>query len=128
MTIFAKSTMLAVWQGSELETQPSEVFYKKSCFQKFRNIHRKNVCWSPFLTKLQAFRRATFFKKGSYNTVVFLWIMRNFEIFSSCFWTCLWVQPIHSQILIKHFCWQENWVQNIFNPFCKITKMLYRLL
>ena len=54
---------------------------------KFRKFHRKYLCWSLFLIKLQAFRPVTLFKKDS-NTSVLLWI---WEILKKTFfyWTPL---------------------------------------
>ena len=34
------------------QKQPPEVFYKKNYSLKFRNIHRKHLCWGPFLITL----------------------------------------------------------------------------
>ena len=38
----------------------------------------KHICWSPFLTKLQAVRAAAILKRDS-NTNVFSWILQIFE-------------------------------------------------
>ena len=39
----------------EVQKQPPGVFCKKRCSEKFHNLTGKELCWSPFLTKLQAF-------------------------------------------------------------------------
>ena len=49
----------------------------RRCFQKFHSIHRKHLCWSLFLIKLQALQPATLFKRY-FNTDVFLLILRIF--------------------------------------------------
>ena len=52
--------------------QPPKVFYKKMyCWTSFAKFAGKNLCWSLFLIKMQAFRPTTLFKKCS-NTGVFL--------------------------------------------------------
>ena len=40
-----------------LQKQPQEVFYAKSCSEKFCNIYRKTLCWRLLLIKLQACNR-----------------------------------------------------------------------
>ena len=48
---------------SQFQKQPSEVFYRKSCSKKFRNIHRKTpVLESPF-DRLAGFKTCNFLKK-----------------------------------------------------------------
>ena len=44
---------------------------KKAVFNKFRNNHRKHLCWSLFLKKLQVRRSATLLKRYA-NSGVFL--------------------------------------------------------
>ena len=39
---------------SMLKKEPPQVFYKKNCLSKFRNIHRKTPLLESFLIKLQA--------------------------------------------------------------------------
>ena len=63
---------------SQFQKQPPEVFYRKSCSQKFRNIHRKApVLESPF-NRLAGFKTCNFLKKRlrhrcfNVNTVKFL--------------------------------------------------------
>ena len=46
-------------QRKLLQKQP-EVFFKKRRFPKFSKIHKKHLCWSHFLIKLQAFRPVNF--------------------------------------------------------------------
>ena len=43
--------------------QPLQVFYKKSVFKNFAIFTGKNLCWSLFLIKLQAFSPSDFTKK-----------------------------------------------------------------
>ena len=56
------------------QKQPLEVFYKKICVKNFAIFRVKHLCWSLFLTKLQAFRPATLFKETPAH-VFFLWIL-----------------------------------------------------
>ena len=45
---------------SQIQKQPPEVFYRKSCSEKFRNIHRKTfVLESPF-NRLAGFKTCCF--------------------------------------------------------------------
>ena len=46
---------------------------KKSFLKNFTNFTRLHLCWSLFLTKLQAFRPATLLKTDSNTAVKFLW-------------------------------------------------------
>ena len=69
----------------------------KSCFLKFRNIHRKTPVLESFLNKVAGleaypFRLATLLKRDS-NTGIFLWILKSFleQLFwktsaNRCFW------------------------------------------
>ena len=59
------------------QKQPAEVFSEKRCSRKFRDIHRKNLCWSLFLVKLQTFRPSTLVRRD-FNIGIFLWVLRNF--------------------------------------------------
>ena len=63
----------------EFQRQLFEDFLQNRCFWKLRNIHRKTpvAVLKSLLIKLQAFRPANLLKRDS-NTVVFLWILRNF--------------------------------------------------
>ena len=60
------------------EKQPPEVVCKKDVLKNFESFTEKHLCWSFFLTKLQAWRPATLFKKTL--TQMFL---RNFLKFKS---------------------------------------------
>ena len=51
------------------QKQPLKVFCKKSFIRNFANFTRKLLCWSLFLTKLQAFKPLS---KRDSNTAVFL--------------------------------------------------------
>ena len=53
------------------------MFYKKAVLKNFAIFTGKQLCWSLFLIKLQAFRLATLLKRDS-NTGVFLCILRSF--------------------------------------------------
>ena len=56
-----------IWYFQE---QPPEVFYKKRCSQRFRNIHRKTLLLESLFNKVAGFRPPTSLKKDS-NTGVF---------------------------------------------------------
>ena len=45
---------ISIFQMLRCRSSRREVFCKKSCSEKFPKIHRKNLCQSLFLTKLQA--------------------------------------------------------------------------
>ena len=47
------------------QKQSLEVFFSKSCSQIFLNIHRKHLCWIPFLMKLSTFRPETLLERDS---------------------------------------------------------------
>ena len=50
---------------SQFQKQPPEMFYRKSCFLKFRNIHRKTpVFESPFNRFADFKKNCNFLKKG----------------------------------------------------------------
>ena len=57
--------------GRHYQKQPLEAFYKKAVLKNFAILSGKQLCWSHFLIKLQAFRPATLLKRES-NTGVFL--------------------------------------------------------
>ena len=52
-------------QPTALEKQPTEMFCKKSCSQKFCKIHRKTPAPEYFFNKVRA---ATLFKKNTFFT------------------------------------------------------------
>ena len=54
---------------NDYRKQRPEVFCKKKCSQKFLKIHKKNLCWSLFLIKLQASDLQLYQKRNS-STVV----------------------------------------------------------
>ena len=56
------------------QNQPPNVFFKKSCSEKFRNIHRK----TPVLETPTVFECWSNFIKKWLQTFVFLWILQNF--------------------------------------------------
>ena len=58
-------------QVTDVTKQPPEVFYQKSCSQKFRKLTGKHLCWSLFLINLKAFRTAILLKLDI-NTGAFL--------------------------------------------------------
>ena len=60
-----------------LQRQPFVDVLQNKIFKNFAICTGKNLCWSFFVTKMQAFRSTVLFKRDS-NTVVFLWILRNF--------------------------------------------------
>ena len=47
-----------------MQKYPPEAFCKKAVLKFFSIFTGKRLCWSLFLLKLQAFRSATFIKKG----------------------------------------------------------------
>ena len=53
-----------------------QVFYKKNCSKKFRNIHEKTIV--SLFNKVAGQRSATLLKRDS-HTGVFLWILQNFQ-------------------------------------------------
>ena len=53
-----------------IKKQLTEVFYKTAVHKNFAIFTGKNLCWSLFLLKLEAFRSATSLKRDS-NTDVF---------------------------------------------------------
>ena len=53
---------------TNLQKQPSEVFYKKSCLKKIANFSEKHLCKSLFLIELQAFKMDYFNNN---------WVMEN---------------------------------------------------
>ena len=53
---------------TQLPGQNSEAA-AKGVLKKFENFTRKQLCWSPFFTKLQAFRPAMLLKRDSYKGV-----------------------------------------------------------
>ena len=55
----------------------SHMFFKIGLFTNFAVFTGKHLCWSLILIKLQAWRTTTLLNRDS-NTVVFLWILRNF--------------------------------------------------
>ena len=57
--------------------QPPEVFYKKSCSQKFHNIHVKTPVWGFLFNKVVGLQVCNFFKKRLQHRC-FLWIQQNF--------------------------------------------------
>ena len=51
--------------NKELEKQPQEVLYKKSCSNKSRNIHRNTPVLETLFNKVAGFRTATLLKRDS---------------------------------------------------------------
>ena len=84
---------------SNWKKQPPEVFYKKSCSEKFCNNFRKTLVLKSFLGWVwnkvaghQAVRPAVLLKRDS-NTEVFLWMSQHFK--QQLFWrtsaySCFW--------------------------------------
>ena len=58
------------------QKQLSEVLSKKAVLKNFAIFRGKQLCWSPFLIKLQAFRPAALLKKDS-KIGVFLWNLQS---------------------------------------------------
>ena len=56
----------------------SNKFFKIGALKNFTNFTVKYLCWSLFLTKLQAWRHA-FWLRRDFNTCVFLSNLRNFK-------------------------------------------------
>ena len=74
LQVYYKKAVLKIFAqfaGKYVQKQPPELFCKKSCCLKFRNIHRKTPV-------LEAFKPTALLKKES-NTGFFLWILRNFK-------------------------------------------------
>ena len=51
----------------KFQQQPREVFYEKSCFKKFRKIHRKTPVPDLFSNKVAGLRPATLLKKSLWH-------------------------------------------------------------
>ena len=60
------------FRGSRTHT-----FFKKGVLRHYTVFIGKYLCWSLFLTKFQALRLTTLFKRD-FSTGAFQWIMRNF--------------------------------------------------
>ena len=52
------------------QKQPPEVFYKKAVLTNFETVTGKNLCWSLFLIKFQAFRPAILTKVETLTQVL----------------------------------------------------------
>ena len=48
---------------SQFQEQPPEVLYRKSCYWKFRNIHRKTPVLESVFNRLAGFKTCNFLKK-----------------------------------------------------------------
>ena len=59
--------------SNDIQKQPSEMFYEKSCSLKYRNIRRKTIA----LDLIRLCLKATLLKRDS-NTGIFMLILRNF--------------------------------------------------
>ena len=78
----------------ETKEQPLEVFYKRSCSQKFRNIHRKTPVLESLFNNAGARQTCNILKKDS-NTSVFLWILQILKNFC--------------ERLLLGIMWYSNW-------------------
>ena len=65
--------------------------------ENFTNFTGKRLCWSLFLIKLQAWRAATLWKRGS-NTRVFLWNLQKTTFFTE-----------HLRLLLLSVLYLNNW-------------------
>ena len=76
-TKFSKLESISTIEDNYLEAATGGFFIKKAALKNFAIFTGKQLCWSLFLIKLQAFRLATLLKRDS-NTGVFLCILRSF--------------------------------------------------
>ena len=81
------TALLKNWQLND-QNEPPEVFYKKSCSYKFRNIYRKTPALELVLIK---------FIKETPAQVFSLWVLQNFK--EHLFWRksvngCSWMMEI----------------------------------
>ena len=90
----------------------SHIFLIISLLITFANFTGKHLCWSLFLTKMQALRPTILLERDS-NTSVFQWNLRNFEKiflqYTSCgfFWTfhqVLFITPAPVHKCSAKFC------------------------
>ena len=56
----------------------SQIFFKIGVLKDFGDFTGKNLCWSLFLIKLQAWRPSTLLRRDC-NTGIFLWISKIFR-------------------------------------------------
>ena len=63
---------------TNLQKQPSEVFYKKSCLKKIANFSEKHLCKSLFLIELQAFKMDYFNNNESWKTATKVFVIAVF--------------------------------------------------
>ena len=64
--------------GFSRQKQPLEVFYKKSCSNRFLKIHRKTPVPQPLFNSIAGLRPGTLLKKD-FDLSVFLRILPNFK-------------------------------------------------
>ena len=79
-TKFSKLESISTIEDNYLEAATGGFFIKKAALKNFAIFTGKQLCWSLFLMKLQAFRPASLLKKGS-NTGPFVCILRIFIYF-----------------------------------------------
>ena len=72
------SLLVALFWRRDFQKHPPEFFYEKDVLKDFAKFKGKQLCWSHFLIKLQAWTNATLLKRDSYLTF-FPWILQNFQ-------------------------------------------------
>ena len=86
------------------------------------NSTGKHLCWSLFLMKLQTWRPATLLKRD-FNTIVFLWNLKNFLQhlflksssgcfcgFNSCFRRNSEQKPVQLSAINTRFSWKKRYL------------------
>ena len=90
----------------EMQKQPQEVFFKKNCSTKFRNIHRKETVLESRFNRVAALKPATSSERDCYTNPFFeehlQTVASGYSIKSKSFLADvrqlnIYFQPIHSQ-------------------------------
>ena len=98
----------------QLEKQSITDVLQNSCFEKFRNIHRKTSMLESFLLKFQVFS----------NAGVFLWILQNFEEY-------LFYRTASMAAFAMSLCpgpvtmWKRDSAFEFFCEFCEIFQNIF---
>ena len=93
------------------------MFFKIGVVKNFTKFTGKQMCWSLFLIRLQAWKAATILKRDS-NTGVFLCNLRN--------WKCCTLQNTSGGCFCS-YTEIKNYIWNTFIVNCKL-KMSYMLI
>ena len=90
----------------------SEMLFKAGVLKNFVILTGKPLCWSLFLIKFHGWRPAFYLKRDS-NTVVFLWILRNFS--ERLFYS----RPVHHTFR-KFYLMIDDWYFRVLLYYCKL--------